>query len=84
MSNGWANDGRRDNYGQHQKAIIPDWELPVLMNLRDRGHSMDSIAEMYDVSKATVNRKIKKALKWKETGVFEQRTQPPQEFGTLR
>ena len=81
---GWERDKRRDNYGQKQKAIIPDWELPKIMALHDNKSPNVQIALMYGVSSVTIGRKIKKAKKWIENGTFEKRTAKPQSWHNLR
>lgn len=85
MSNvGWDKDKRRDNHGQFQKSKIPNWELPNIMALYDKGQTYAQIALMYDVSHVTVSRKVKKAQKWIEDGTYDQRTQQPQSYHNLR
>ena len=79
----WKTDGRKDNYGQNQKMVIPDWELPNVMKMHQAGESMDEIAKTYQVSKTTIKRKIDKVKKWMEAGTFAQRTGKPQEFHNL-
>tara|TARA_R110000822_G_scaffold15369_21_gene53036 strand:- start:1522 stop:1779 length:258 start_codon:yes stop_codon:yes gene_type:complete len=81
---GWNNDKRRDNHGQHQKAVIPDWELPSIYNQHRLGKSYRELAKVYGVSHITIKRKLDKALKWMDEGTFEIRTQPPQSFHNLR
>ena len=84
MSNTWKQDGRKGNHGQHQKAVIPDWELPRIMKLHENGSPYVQIGLMYGVSHVTISRKIKKAKKWIDDGTYSQRTQQPQKFHNLR
>lgn len=82
---GWTSDKRRDNHGQHQKSVIPDWELPDILYLFETEcMSYRNLAYKYGVSHITIKRKIDKCKKWIEEGTFKERTQPPQSWDNLR